>query len=146
MRKLTQILLACATLALCAVFLTGCSAKAKMARHQQRGDNYYAAGDFSKAEIEYLIALRLDSSNTHVLTRLGDIYYQQGRYQRAFPYVQRGCELSTNDIGLRVKLASIYLMAAKTKEAREVAEFILDRSPTNAEAPDLLAETVTVRT
>jgi tetratricopeptide (TPR) repeat protein len=146
MRKLTQVLLAGAAFALCAVFLTGCSAKAKMARHQQRGDNYYAAGEFSKAEIEYLIALRLDSSNVHTITRLGDIYYQQGRYGRAFPYIQRGCELSTNDVNLQMKLASIYLIATKTKEAREIAEFVLDRSPTNADAPDILAESVTVRT
>jgi len=146
MRKPTQTLLTFAVLALCAVFITGCSAKAKMARHQQRGDNYYAAGEFSKAEVEYLIALRLDMNNAHTMNRLGDIYFQQGRYGRAFPYVKRACELATNDASMQVKLGSIYLVMRKTKEAREVGEYILRLSPTNGDAPDILAESVTTRT
>jgi tetratricopeptide (TPR) repeat protein len=145
MRKSTQILFTFAAVALCAAFLTGCSAKAKMARHQQRGDNYYAAGDFSKAEVEYMVALRLDPSNAHTINRLADIYYQQGRFGRAYPFVAKACELTTNDVDMQVKLGSIYVITRKSKEAREVAEYILAISPTNSEAPDILAESVITR-
>jgi tetratricopeptide (TPR) repeat protein len=145
MRKSTQTLLTFAAMGLCAVFVAGCSAKAKMARHQQRGDNYYAAGEFSKAEVEYLIALRLDVNNAHTMTRLGEIYYEQGRYGRAIPYVQRACELATNDVNMQVKLGSIFLLTHKPKEARDVAEYILKLSPTNSDAPDIMAESIAVR-
>ena len=146
MRRSTQALLTYAALALCAAFLTGCSAKAKLARHQQRGDSYFAAGDFSKAEVEYLVALRLDVNNAHTVSRLSDIYYQQGRYGRAFPFVQRACELATNDVGMQVQLGSIYIIMRKAKEAKQVAEYILELSPTNSEAPSILAESVTTLT
>ena len=113
-----------------------------MARHQDRADKYFAEGDYSKAEVEYLIALRLDASNAHTISRLGDIYYQQGRFRRAFAYVQKATEMLTNDIDLRVKLGTIYLIAHMPKEAKVQAEFVLDRSPTNSEAPDILAESI----
>lgn len=142
MRKSTQVIITFAAVLLCGAFMTGCSAKARMARHQDRADKYFADGDFSKAEVEYLIALRLDSANAHTISRLGDIYYQQGRFRRAYAYVAKASELVTNDLDLHVKLGTIYLIAHMPKEAKEQAEWVLDRSPTNAEAPDILAESI----
>ncbi|HWC61543.1 MAG TPA: tetratricopeptide repeat protein [Verrucomicrobiae bacterium] len=145
MRKPIQILLAFSALALCAAVFTGCSAKARMARHQQRADNYYADGDFAKAEVEYLISVRLDNSNEHAISRLADIYFQQGRLGRAFAYVRAAVDLTTNNLDMQVKLGTIYLVARKNADARAVAENILDRWPTNADAPDILAESVALR-
>jgi tetratricopeptide (TPR) repeat protein len=145
MRKTTHALITFAAMALCATLITGCSAKARMARHQQRADNYYAAGDYSKAEVEYLIALRLDHANTHAVARLGTIYFDQGRFGRALSFISKACELSTNDVDLHVKLGMIYLNLHAPKEAAEQALLILDKSPTNAEAPDILAESVVSR-
>lgn len=145
MRKPIQILLAFSAMALCAAMFTGCSAKARMARHQQRADNYYAAGDFAKAEVEYLIAVRLDNSNEHSVSRLADIYFQQGRLGRAFAYTSAAIQLSTNNLKMQVQLGTIYILIHKDTEARAIAEAILDQSPTNAEAPDILAESVTTR-
>jgi tetratricopeptide (TPR) repeat protein len=142
MRKSTQVLITFAAVMLCGAFMTGCSAKARMARHQDRADKYFADGDYSKAEVEYLIALRLDSQNAHTISRLGDIYYQQGRFRRAYAYVGKASEMISNDIDLHVKLGTIYLIAHMPKEAKQQAEFVLDHSPTNAEAPDILAESI----
>jgi tetratricopeptide (TPR) repeat protein len=146
MRKTTQTLILLAAVALCATLFTGCSAKARMVRHQRRADSYFAAGDFSKAEVEYLIALRLDRANAHNISRLGEIYYQQGRFRPAYAYISKAVELAPDDIGMRVKLGTIYLNLHATKEAAEQATVILDKSPTNAEAPDILAESVISRT
>ena len=78
-----------------------------MARHQTRADAYFAAGDYSKAEVEYLIALGFDASNAHAVSRLGDIYYQQGPLLPAYMYIQKACELVTNDVEMHVKGRSI---------------------------------------
>jgi tetratricopeptide (TPR) repeat protein len=145
MSKSIQTIITFMAVALCAAFLTGCSAKARMARHQDRADKYFAAGDYSKAEVEYLIALRLSEGNAHAISRLGDIYYEQGRFRRAYSFLAKACELVTNDLNLHVKLGTIYLIGHMPKEAREQAEFVLDRSPTNAEAPDILAESIASR-
>jgi tetratricopeptide (TPR) repeat protein len=146
MRKTTQTLITLAAVALCATVLAGCSAKARMARHQRRADNYFAAGDYSKAEVEYLIALRLDGANPHNISRLGEIYYEQGRFRPAYGYISKASELTPNDIGLHVKLGTIYLNLHAAKQAAEQAALILDKSPTNGEGPDILAESVTSRT
>ena len=146
MRKTTQTLILLAAVALCATLFTGCSAKARMVRHQRRADTYFAAGDYSKAEVEYLIALRLDRANEHNISRLGEIYYEQGRFRPAYAYISRAVELAPDDIGMHVKLGTIYLNLHSSKQAAEQAALILDKSPTNAEAPDILAESVTSRT
>jgi tetratricopeptide (TPR) repeat protein len=146
MRKTTQSLLTLAAALLCVALITGCSAKARMVRHQRRADTYFAAGDYSKAEVEYLIALRLDHSNPHTFGRLGEIYYEQGRFRPAYAYTLRASELSPDDMDLHVKLGTLYLNLRATKEAAEQAGLILDKSPTNAAGPDILAESVTSRT
>lgn len=145
MRKTTQTLITLAAAALCLTLISGCSAKARMVRHQRRADTYFADGDYSKAEVEYLIALRLDRMNPHNISRLGQIYFEQGRFRPAYAYTSKAAELLPDDMSLHVKLGLIYLNLHGSKEAAEQAELILDKSPTNAEAPDILAESVTSR-
>lgn len=145
MQKSTRILLTVCSVALVAAFVSGCSSKAKVARHQQRADNYYADGDLSKAEVEYGVVLQLDDQNKRAISQLGDIYFQQGRYGRAFAYVSKACELAKNDVNMQLKLATIYLMIQKHEEARNAAEYVLSISPTNSDAPDILAESAVTR-
>jgi tetratricopeptide (TPR) repeat protein len=140
MRKLTSALLQLTAGLLLPLLLAGCSAKARMARHERRADSYFAAGDFSKAEVEYLNTLRLVPSNAHAYVRLGTIYFQQGRFSRAYAFLNKGAELAPQDLDVRLKLGSIYLGAQKTKQAREEANAVLGKSPTNSEAVVLLAE------
>src|SRR3954471_21696326 len=145
MQKSTRVLLTVFSVVLCAAFVSGCSVKAKTARHLQRADNYYADGDFSKAEVEYLITLRLDNENKRAISQLGDIYFQQGRYGRAFVFVQKASQLATNDVNMQVKLATIYLMVQKYPEARNTAQYVLSISPTDTEAPDIMAESAVTK-
>lgn len=145
MQKSTRVFLAVLSAVLCAAFVTGCTVKAKTARHQQRADNYFAEGNYSKAEVEYLVTLRLDNENKRATSQLGEIYFQQGRYSRAFAFVQKACQLSTNDVNMQLKLATIYLMVQKNAEARSAAQYVLSLSPTNMEAPDIIAESAVTR-
>ncbi len=127
------------TVAALATLFTGCG-KMRIARHETRADKYYAAGDLSKAEVEYLNVRKLSPTNSHAIARLGEIYYDQGRIGPSAGYILKACEYYTNDWDLRIKLGTIYLTIQKFKEARDTASLILDNSPTNAEAPVLLAE------
>src|SRR6266487_1336887 len=51
--------------------LAGCSKGSRKARHLQRGERDYVAGQYEKAEIEYLNALRLDPKSVMAVQRLG---------------------------------------------------------------------------
>jgi tetratricopeptide (TPR) repeat protein len=123
-----------------AVGNTGCTAKARKTYHETRADRFYAAGQFDRAEIEYLNVLRNDSRDAQAIGRLGLIYYQEGRIQTAYPYLLKGSELATNDLALRLKLGFIYAATGRSGDARDAANFVLDRKPQDGDAPLLLAQ------
>ena len=120
--------------------ITGCTAKAKKAYHQQRANRYFDSGQYDQAEIEYMNVLRNDPLDAQAIGRLGVIYFDEGRFQRAAPFLFKGEELATNDLNLRLKLGSLYLSMGKPKEARNAAIFILEQKPGDQQAPLLLAE------
>src|ERR1041385_4352642 len=126
------------------VFLsTGCTAKIKKARHLSRADKYYNTGQYAKAEVEYLNVVQLDSTNAHVLGRLGSIYYEEGRPIRSYAFLKKASELNPNDLDLQLKLSNIDLARGNPNGAYEKALSVLSKSPTNPEAPVLLADSIT---
>ncbi|HTS19499.1 MAG TPA: tetratricopeptide repeat protein [Verrucomicrobiae bacterium] len=118
----------------------GCTKSYRVASHLARGDQYFEGGQLDKAEIEYLIVLRADSSNARAIGRLALIYADQGRYSRAGPFLLKAQELLPDDLEVRKRLAEIYLAIGKAKQARDEAVFVLERKPHDDEAPLLLAQ------
>ncbi len=146
MKKITTHILLLAALTGLVVFNTGCTAKVKQAYHLSRADKFYAAGQFDRAEIEYMNALRNGSKAPRTFGRLGVIYFQQGRLRTAAPFLYRAIQLTTNDLDLHLKMGTIYATAGKFKEATDEAVFVLDRNPQDAEAPLLLADSAQTQT
>ena len=125
---------------LLALLLTGCSAGMKASWHLRRANHYYAAGQFDQAEIEYLNVVRNNPENFLAISRLGEIYYSQGRMQNASQFLYRARQLNTNDLPVRVRLGQLYQSAGRLPDARDEARFVLDHQPENADAPLTLAE------
>ncbi|HZL12811.1 MAG TPA: tetratricopeptide repeat protein [Verrucomicrobiae bacterium] len=120
----------------------GCTAKIKNAYHLKRGNGYFAAGQYDKAEIEYLNVLYHGPMNFQAVSRLGTIYFDEGRLPRSAPFIFRAHQLATNDLEMRLKLGMIYLAMGKPKEAQAEANFILARNPGSPDAPLLLVGAV----
>ncbi|HTR40275.1 MAG TPA: tetratricopeptide repeat protein, partial [Pseudomonadales bacterium] len=74
--------------------------------------------------------------------RLGTIYFEEGRLQKAAPYLYNGCQLDTNNLDLHLKLAQIYLAVGMVKEAHSEAGYVLDRNTQDHEAPVFFAQSV----
>jgi tetratricopeptide (TPR) repeat protein len=142
MKKMTGLTFVLLTALLLATAGTGCSAKAKMAYHLKKANQAFDAGDYDKAEIEYINVLRKDHENAQAIGRLGTLYFNQGRLLKAAPFLLKGCEVDTNNLDLHLKLGSFYLMAGKQKAARDQADFILNRSPQDNKASLLLVAAV----
>ena len=140
MTKHIQLLLALASITILATLGSGCSAKHKEAYYLQQADDYYNAGKFDQAEIEYENVLRIDSQNAQAWGRLGVIYFNQGRFGAAAPYLMNAQKLATNNVEVRAKLAVIYLARQQWDEARNEATTVLAQSPKDGQAPILLAE------
>jgi len=143
MRKFNRLVPTLTVVMLLAIAGTGCTAKLKASYHQKRADRYYDAGQFEQAEIEYKNVLRNAPQNAMAWSRLGIIYFDQGRLGEAAQILGRAQQLATTNLEVRLKLGTIYLGAGRSKEARDEAGFVLDKSPRDAQAPILLAEAAT---
>ncbi len=123
-----------------ALLATGCSPQAKLAKHTADADKYFAAADYDRAEVEYINVLGLEALNPHAISQLAIIYFEQGRIGRAAPFINKARELQPNNLEIRLKLGSLYLITGKAAEARAEANFVLDRRPQDEDAPILLVE------
>ena len=66
-----------------AVVLTstvGCSAESKRKNHLSRADDYFKAGEYEKAKIEYANVLQGDPQNGVAIRQMGLIWIEQGAY------------------------------------------------------------------
>jgi tetratricopeptide (TPR) repeat protein len=124
---------------------TGCTAKVKRAYHLQRANRYFDSAQYDKAEVEYMNVLQHDQLNVQAISRLGIIYFEQGRLTQAAPFLRRGTQLATNDLDLHLKWGMICLAFGKTKDAWDQANYVLDKNPTNDEAPVLLAQSAATK-
>ena len=124
--------------AISAAALAGCSGEAKKARFSERGDASFEAGDYPKAKIEYLNALRADGTDTHVLRQIGTIWLEEGGPVRAFPYFVRAKELEPSDLVGRTQLAKTLVALGENTRATDEATAVLQQSPESEEALSVL--------
>jgi tetratricopeptide (TPR) repeat protein len=119
---------------------TGCTKQARASQHLARGDRYFAAGDYDRAEIEYLKVLNPASPDPAACAKLGFIYYDEGRYVRAWDYLKRAAKLTPNDPLVRLKLSLAELDIGHLDAARTNAELVLRIQPGQEEALEVLVK------
>ena len=120
--------------------LVGCSKAGRAARHFERAEAYLRAGEREKAEIEYLNVLRLEPLNARAIERLGEVYFEQGRFPRALVFLLKTRELDTNNIIARLHAAQSFMAVGQPKSARDEVLPVLELQPTNETALLLLVE------
>lgn len=121
--------------------IAGCSVEARKARHLARGEEYFKAGDYEKAKIEYMKVLLADPGNELPFQRLGLIWSEEGAPLRAVPFLSKARDLSPNDIPNRLTLARMLMVLGRTEDARKEVLAVLELSPDEGEALILLADT-----
>lgn len=128
-----------------AVLAVGCSREAKEARHLQRADRHFKAGEFDKAKIEYMNVLKYNPGRAHAFQQIGTIWMEQGDPLLAAQFLSKARDLAPNDLDVRSKLGSACLASGDLVSARKEALAILDRAPANDEAILMLADTTRTR-
>ena len=119
---------------------TGCSRDARRAKYLKQAEAHFQAGDYDRAEIEYLNVLRFDQTNAVALRNLGLMSFEQGRIARAYALLSEARKVSPEDFEVRLRLAQVLLSGGKPKEARDEAVLLLARQPTNENTLLLLVE------
>ncbi len=119
---------------------TGCTAKQRFSRHLKRADAYFEAGEYEKAKIEYINALRLDQQNGRVFNRVGTIWLEQGAPIQAGPFLFQATKLAPSDYDAWLKLARAYAGVGSIGEAHRIAGTVVQQEPGNGEALLLYAD------
>ena len=127
----------------CLALIQCSSPEAKMARSLERGDGYFDQGEYREAVIEYQNVLQIEEDHPHAIARLGLAHFQLGQIGTAFRYLQSSREIAPEDTDIRLKLATIYLLARRPEEAREEASYVLQTEPRNLDALIVVAGAVT---
>jgi tetratricopeptide (TPR) repeat protein len=129
-------------LVLVALLCGGCSKSARKARYLADADRDFAAGQYEKAEIEYLKVLQIFPLDPTAISHLGMIYYEQGRLRQAFIYLKKATELLPDNPDLRLKLCLTELALGFLNDAREDALRVLQKQPGQPDALVALAQSV----
>lgn len=119
----------------------GCSKEARKIRYLSSANRDFAAGQYDKAEIEYLKVLQVAPAHPTAISRLGLIYYEQGRFPQAVVVLKRATELAPDDSDLRLKLCITEFSLGQVQNARQDAERFLQKQPGQDDALLVLAQT-----
>ncbi len=74
------------------------------------------------------------------MKKLGLAYYETGQYGEAFALLRRVSDNNPNDLEIRQKIGTLYLMGRAGDKAREQAEAILEQKPDDLDALLLMAD------
>jgi tetratricopeptide (TPR) repeat protein len=121
-------------LTLCLGLGAGCTKASKARRLMSDADRDFKAQKYDTAEIEYQSALRFSPRNPAAIRQLGLIYYEEGRFPRAFQVLQLANQLDPKNTEVQLKLAEIYANGKKIKEAADLLGKVLQSEPANEKA------------
>jgi Flp pilus assembly protein TadD len=124
-----------------ALVLAGCARtpEAKKARYLERGNRYFKQEQYREAILEYRNVLRIDQKEPAATRQLGLAHYQIGQFGVAFRYLTQAQQLDPDNTEVRLKLASIYILAGRPDDATAQVEAVLKKEPGNLDALVLFA-------
>ena len=136
----TRIFFRIVALTLTIFLVTACSKEARKASLLGEADNYFKAGNYDKAKLTYLNAIRLDPQNALAFERVGEMWLDDWAPLRAGPFLAKASELEPKNVQYRLRLASCYLAAEQFAAATKEALKVLEQVPDNGDAIVALAQ------
>lgn len=126
------------------VSIVGCSNEEdKKLSHFNKGNEYFEAQEYKKAEIEFKNAIQIDNRYTDALLKLGETMMKLGQAKESFAAYSQVEKISPDDIQALINLAKFYLLDKKQEEAKTRIEKVLGLDENNIEALYLKAQILT---
>jgi tetratricopeptide (TPR) repeat protein len=127
----------------CAALLAGCGGPhARFESHVQRGKQYFDHGEFQKARIEFLNALRIEPKNGDATLLVGRANEKLGDIRAAIGSYQAAVDMHPDDPAPRAALGRLMLMSGAADQAAAMVAPGLKAHPLD---PDLLVVRAGVR-
>lgn len=97
------------------------------------GKAYLGNGDYGKAEERFKEILKDNPKSLRTLEALGDLYFEQGDYQKSTDYLKKALDVRRST-DLWTKLGKVYLKAENNSRAKNAFKTALEGSPYSTEA------------
>jgi putative PEP-CTERM system TPR-repeat lipoprotein len=104
-----------------------------------RGDEHLAAGRLPEAILEYRNAVQADARAGEARVKLADAYVRAGEGGKALEEYVRAADLLPDDIDVKMKAASLQLLAGRFDEGKRLAEAVLQKDSSHLLAQILVA-------
>ena len=140
LRMKTTTLVRIVSITLTLLIVTSCSKEAKKTRLMSEADNYFKSGDYDKARVTYLNAIRVDPQNALAFARIGAIWQDDWAPLRAAGFLKKATELDPKNVENRIRLARCYVAMGLFKDAQKEALQVLEQTPDNGDALVVLVE------
>jgi tetratricopeptide (TPR) repeat protein len=129
----SRILLALVLVSVVAV--SGCGgAQARKAKHMEKGQAYFTAGNFEKARVEFQNALQITPTDGDARFQLGLVDEKLGNPREAAQLYQGAIDANPDHVRARTNLARLYLFSGVPERALELIKPALEKHPDEAEA------------
>jgi len=124
---------ACSLLVVVVVLASGCGgAQARYASHMHRGEKYFAAGDFSRATLEFRNALQIRPNDLTARLKAGEAVEKLGKIPQAAALYQGVIDAAPDALEARVNLSRLLVFSGAAQQALTTIEPGLARHPDSA--------------
>jgi predicted Zn-dependent protease len=116
-----------------AVLITGCGgAKSRLDSHMKRGEEYFQAGNFAKASVEFRNAMQIDPKDQQARVMAAETAEQQGQLRGAYGLLQSVVDEHPDNDVARTALGRLLVTAGDPKQAMATIKPALERQPNSA--------------
>jgi Flp pilus assembly protein TadD len=123
----------CLALVVLGSLLAACGgAQSRFAAHMQRGENYFAAGDFAKANVEFRNAMQISPRNTDAALMAGRTAEKLGRIRDAAGLYQYVVDNAPDNVEARANLSRLLALGGAPDRAVRLLEPALAKHPDDA--------------
>ncbi|HJW29768.1 MAG TPA: tetratricopeptide repeat protein, partial [Saprospiraceae bacterium] len=98
------------------------------------GINFWRIGTYKGWETYYDNAIHTNPGSGLANLNYGSMLRDQGKWEEALPYIEKGVELSPNYTDAKVRLAEAYFNLKRYKDAVDIATEALKKEPKNVSA------------
>ncbi len=108
------------------LYIAACSSPEETrARFVSKGDEYFAVGQYEKARIEYLNALKIDSKDAPARYGAGQAFEKLGSYRQALGHYVGATEADPAHFPSRIALGRLFVLSRSAARAAEHVDAVL---------------------